>query len=240
MTVSVFDESAPKASLDDLVGEGKKYSNPDELAKAYANAAAYIDQLKSETQGLREDLSQRQTAAEILEEIRKGAQSPAPRSEVGTPPADTPATPPSDEDLVKRIREVTNAEREAEKVRKNAEEVSNRMLELYGEKANDVVREKAQALGVSVDFLRDVAARSPAAFFATVGIEATKTPPATTHKNDVNPLGLSNQRGGATKEGTKAYYDDIRKSNPTLYWTPKIQNQMFKDAKRLGDVFFQN
>jgi hypothetical protein len=46
------------------------------------------------------------------------------------------------------------------------------MIEVYGDsaKANEAVTRRAGELGVSVDWLRDSASRSPNAFFATMGI----------------------------------------------------------------------
>ncbi len=36
---------------------------------------------------------------------------------------------------------------------------------------------------------------------------------------------------------TWAFYQELKKSNPTEYWRPKTQVQMHKDAEALGDAF---
>lgn len=234
--MAVFDNETA-ASLETLVGEGKKYANADELAKAYQHASTYIEQLKTENSGIREDLNKRATAEEILEQIRKGADRPSGNTEEITPPVVKP--PVSDDDLVNRIREVTTAERERERIAINVTTVADALVATYGSeaKANEVVRAKAAELGVSTQWLQDVAARSPKAFFVTIGISEPTQTTNSAPKQDANPQALAANTGGAIKPATYAFYENLRRTDSKLYWTPKVQNQMMKDAIAKGDAF---
>jgi adenosine deaminase len=55
-----------------LVGETQKYKTPEELAKAYANADQFIEQLKEENRQLREKATAAKTIDEVLERIYIG------------------------------------------------------------------------------------------------------------------------------------------------------------------------
>ena len=70
-------QPAPEAQLDtnsfldQLVGEGKKFANIEDLAKGKLNSDEHIDKLENENQRLRQELDTRMTAEEVLAEIRK-------------------------------------------------------------------------------------------------------------------------------------------------------------------------
>ena len=91
-------------------------------------------------------------------------------------------------------------------------------------------------MGVSVKFLMDSAAQSPAAFFATMELE-TAPRPATGTRSDVNPAALSAQASGTAKPGTYAFYEEMRKTNPKLYNAPKVQLEMHKAAFENPEFF---
>jgi hypothetical protein len=41
----------------------------------------------------------------------------------------------------------------------------------------------------------------------------------------------------AQRARTWSYYENIRQTDPTKYWSPKMQGQMHKDATALGEAF---
>ena len=89
---------------------------------------------------------------------------------------------------------------------------------------------KAQELGVSVEFLQSVAAQSPKAFLAQLGLDNTSNQaPVVAPRNDINPRAL-NETSGRVKEGTYAYYENIRKTDPKAYYSPKIQIEMHRNV----------
>lgn len=226
-------------SFEDLVGEGKKYATPDDIAKAKAHADAHIAILEREREEDRQELAKRKTAEELLERIRQeAAQQHAPREEDNTGPAPLPAI--NEDDVVARVRAELQAERQKEIETKNIEAVAAKLVDVFGDsqKAQEHVKRKAHELGVDLNFLQETASRSPAAFFSTIGltddsVKNTSTP--TAPRSEVN-LNISNQ--GGVKPGTYAYYAKLRKENPDVYKTAQVQMQMHKDALAKGEAFF--
>ena len=237
--MAIFDDTPPANPVDDLVGEGKKYRTVEDLARAAVEKDRFIDQLKNENGEMRSDLNTRLSVEDQLRQFNESRQrTPAGESEP-TPPAPAREEAPKP-DLGKLIREeVTNMSRE-QQAQANLSAVSDRLVQLYGseENAAKVTREKAVELGLGSDFLKEVAARSPKAFYAQLGITDNprpSTPPAP--RGTTNPEALS-RTGGQAKEGTYAYYQEMRRTNPGLYHSPKVQQQKMQDAKRLGDDFY--
>ena len=60
-----------EVTLEDLVGEGKKYRDPNALAKSRVEADRYIKKLEAEHKQMREELTSRQALADLVDEIKK-------------------------------------------------------------------------------------------------------------------------------------------------------------------------
>jgi hypothetical protein len=97
------------------------------------------------------------------------------------------------------------------------------------DKAKAAFAEKANQLGMSTEELTAVAAKSPTAFFKLVDLGVSNQSNQTRlTKSDVNLATLEDTK---TKEGSKEYFDNIRKTNAKLYWSPKTQQEIFKSKK---------
>ncbi len=229
----LFDDSA-EVSLETLVGEGKKYKTPDDLAKAYNHADATIQARNEELQQLRDELNSRVTVEEAIQKLST-TQRQAAQDDSGTgqnpPKNETPAKPAAD-DLDSRINEALQKTQRETLVRQNQEIVLLELLKLYGteEKANEVIRAKAKDLGVSVQFLQSVATQSPKAFFAQLGVNASNETQrnASPSRGEVNAAALGLSTG--VQPGSYEFYENIRATDPRRYFTPKVQNQLMQDA----------
>lgn len=224
---NVFTEQTPQATaLDSLVGEGKKYASVEDLAKSVGYSQKHIEQLEAETATYRSTLQDNiELQRQRIEQNRPSAQTEQRTDEV---------------DLETRIRDTIAQTERDNKLAKNVNDVSEKLVSLYGspQKANEVVKQKADELGVSIQFLMDSAAQSPKAFYAQIGLNDSTRPAPALHGN-VNPQALSNLNpSGNAQPGTYAYYESLRKSNPKLYNSPKTQLQMHKDAMERGEAFF--
>lgn len=236
MTNPIFSDSLEdnlENPLADYVGEGRKYSNVADLVKGYENGQVHIARIEQENREYREKLQ---------------ADIDAQRARLNTPPSQEPnqQAPQADQraneqDLVERIREVNRQDRVAEKQANNLEAATNKLIETFGdaEAAKERVKTRAAELGVSVKFLMDSAAQSPAAFFATMELEKAPRPQAAPRGN-VNPAALSTLTPGAAKPGTYAYFEELRQTNPKLYNSPKVQLQMHTAAMENPEGFFQS
>lgn len=231
----VFDDTTREpnveVTVEDLVGEGRKYATVEDLAKAYANADRFINQLKTEKTELNVKV---QTYEDLIKNRPNPNQTPEQRQ---SDPPEAPS-PELDAEKFKDIARKTFEEiSQTERVKRNQERAADRMVEVYGstEKANQAVRQKAAELGVSVEWLLDTAGRSPHAFEATMGLNTREAPKSTYAPTDEfvprKPMGRSEQK-------TMAYYDNIRKTDPNRYWSRQIQDEIMKEAMTQGDAFF--
>lgn len=228
--VDVFADQAQNddVTIDTLVGEGKKYRDVSELAKAYVNADSHIDEL-------RRDLAQ----ARARSDAEKNQEPVVPPQQQQSDP--TPAVterPQNTEDLRTLVGRELEALTESKRFEQNVETTAQTLVDYFGDaqKANQAVKDKARELGVSPDWLRDSAARSPKAFYATMGInlEAEKRDTSTPAPRSEIRL-ESNQNNG---KKNYAYFEQLRKSDKATYYSQSVQNEMHRLAREQGDAFY--
>jgi len=240
------DEQKADSFLAKYVGEGKKYKDVEELAKAYDNANNFIPTLKSDMDALKEfTLEQLKLRADANN--RQPNPDPDPNDETNKErqPAPNQAPPKEGEekvDLDERIRQLMEERDETRKLSDNAKYAEEVMISNFGSKeaAVEAVRQKAAELDVSPQWLADTAFRSPKAFLTTMGI--TETKPRSTNtpnsESNINPR-MVEQSFGGPKPNTYAWYDNIRKTDPKRYNSVQFQQQLMADAMRLGNDFFK-
>lgn len=214
---------------------GEKWSDPEVIAKGKIEADNYIKQLEAQLEEMRGDLSKQDYAAQLLEQLQgKAPDSPTEpvvsNNERGATEENT--TPEVSEDVLKSLVEKTLTEREAANTKQqNIDLVSQQMTEKYGTEAAARVQSKAEELGLSAERMEELAAESPSAFLALIGEPPAQAPTMT--RGSVNTSGL----GQASSERDFGYYQKMRRENRSLYYTPKIQQQMMEDRMRLGNRF---
>lgn len=219
--------------LAQLVGEGKKFGDVAALAKGKAESDAFIARLQGELAGLREELTKRDRLGELIDRLEK------PTAPTTPPAAETPPQPQSEgfdpsklEDIVKRMLE---GERQKTLAEQNLDTVKKTLEQRFGPGYGHHLKEKAAQLGVSTDFLDQTAKQSPTAFFNILGINSQAsngggyTPPASQGRPSFEP---------ANAQRDMAFYNKLKASDPSKYWSPAIQNQMHNDALKLGEKFF--
>jgi hypothetical protein len=237
MTEGIFDKDGKpinsevdviKPYASELVGEGKKFRTVEDLEKGKTESDSFIEQLKGENAGLRKDLDERMTTAEALEKIREENASHTP-SENTTPGLDT--------DAVTNLVEKTIEQKDFAKIAaQNIAEVDQKMKALYGEKAKEVFEQKAAAIGLSSEYLQDVASKSPSAFFNVLGLEVKKSggvAPVVTQGDLRSEVEMT----PSVVEHSWAWFETLRKDNPIKYWKPETQNILFKARMEQGDKF---
>lgn len=234
MADTIFD--APETTaFEEIVGEGKKFKSPEDLARAKIEADRTIEARNEELERHREEIRRQAQEIELLKRPREPLAQEPPKA------ADRPVEDEPNKDLASRIREELRQAQEEDVQAQNIRSVANRLTEVYGspDKAREVVVAKAEELGLSVEFLQSVASKSPKAFFAQLGLaENTPSQNQNSSRSDVNTVALANTSSSAPKQGSYASYEEMRKTQPKRYFSAEIQNQMFADAKRLGDAFF--
>jgi hypothetical protein len=214
--------------------KGEAFKDPQVLAKSKLESDNYIKQLESQLTDLRTELSKEDTAKKLLAELQSRRQDPNANSvpkQGETNPSDT--KPVLSEDVIQRLVEETLSKREqANSAQQNAKLVQDQLTQKYGTEAKAHVEKKAQELGMSFDRLSALAAESPSAFMTLIG------EPKTEFKAPVQ--GTINTAAGNYSNPSERnwdYYQNLRRTNKTLYFNPKTQQQMMQDKMRLGDRF---
>jgi len=170
-------------TVKDLVGEGMKYATPEEALQSIPHAQHHIENLEQEMANLREDLSKRKTVDEVLQEINKM-------------PTESKAEPQLTQEQLDALIDTKLATKEAQTVAKsNTDSVVKKLSEVYGDKgkAEEVYIQKANDLGLSVDYVNSLAATSPKAVFELFGINSVNESPAPKINSNINSEAVINQ-----------------------------------------------
>lgn len=229
-----------------LVGEDKKFKSPDDLAKAKLEADAFVERLKEENSALRAigktvDTNSEKLAAmaAILEKI-KGEPSTGgyDRSGDKANANNQSISGLSRDDVMKLFEEMENERRQEG----NKKFANKKLAEVFGDKAHEVLKNKAEELGVSMDQMQEVARRSPSAFFNMIGLNGeNKSRSSTQRGSSVNTEALEGSSGsGETGVRNNAYYEKLKKDMGAkkFAFDVRLQQQMWKDINRLGDAFY--
>lgn len=237
MSETIFD-TPTSVTVNDLVGEGKKFQTADDLAKAKIESDKFIERLLEEKRQLEADhraalnLKAFQDRIDALEAAQVGRVEPTPP--ITAQPA-APVTPGIDEETVQRLIE----QREAQNKRtRNLMEVKDKLIETLGEDYPNRVKARARDLGISMEQANQMAADSPAAFYAMLGINQ-----APVSVDNLAPPATRQNSAAAFTPGTggrgNKYYSDLRKTNPAEYWSPRVQMEEYNELKRQGpDKFY--
>jgi hypothetical protein len=238
---------ASKNYLEELVGDGKKFKTVDDLARGKAESDAFINRLLEEQKQLRDDfnqvraqLNQRTKLDEFLDKVNKpdsdtsGSDNNQNSNSGG---ANQAAFDPSkiDEIVDKRL---SDKERERQ-AQSNANFVKEELQKAYGADYVTKLAEVAEDLGLSRERVNQLAATEPKALLRLVGVgQAQNTPQA-------RPDVFSPPKSSGTfvprvqnTEKNYAFYEDMRKKDPTRYWSPDVQVEIHKRAMELGEAFY--
>jgi hypothetical protein len=231
-------ETITENFLENLVGEGKKFADPEALARGKHEADKFVEDLKRQNAELREDMEKAAKVEELLEEIRNQKELTAnkdPNDHVD--PGDTSSdqmTP----DALKALIETHVSERDAKRTAtQNLAEVDKVLTEKYGEGAASILSSRADDLGMSTDEMKDLAARNPKAFLRLVGADAETQQSSTLLGNSQRSEGVQ-IKGAETRDF--AFYQKIRRESKNRYHSVDVQKQMWKDAEAMGAAFYGN
>lgn len=232
-----------KDYLPELVGEGKKFKTPQELARGKYEADMFIETLKRQQDDLRAEytkLREESMARAKFEEL-------VDRLDKAKPPESNPLTdvnldnkkPAFDLDpakLADLIDSKMEAREDSRRKEQNYKLVEGRLREAYGDSFPRILKEQMEELNLSKDYINDLARQSPEAFFRTMGLQEQVrkdpfSPPPRSNRISDN----FNTKGQPKRTWT--YYQDLKKANPKVYFDPKTTTQMHKDYAELGKSF---
>ena len=226
--MSLFDNdgSNNQSVIEQLVGEGKKFKDAEALARGKMEADTYIETLKKELEASKAELAKQNHAAELLEELRRNKDKELTPSDddKGAPQnRDDTKSDKGDVDFKALVKEVLSEQDTEQRVAKNVALVNETLTKMWGDKAQEQLKAKAAELGVSMDFLKSTAGTSADAFFRLIG-EKAKVDSLKFESSSVRTESLP-----SSGEKTWEYYQKLRKENPQLYRSNKIQQEIIEN-----------
>ena len=218
--------------------KGENWKDPEVLAKGKLEADGYIQELETQLNSMREDLSKQDYAKSLLDQLQnKAAESTTaniamPKNNIGDT-SDGNTNPNLSEEDLKSLVERTLTERDKDSVvKQNLNLVNEEMEKSYGTDASAKIQNKAKELGLTIERMQEIAAESPNAFFNLIGEPKKDFKPMV--EGSVRTEGVNMQ---ASNERDWSYYQNLRRDNRSLYYSPKIQRQLMEDKSRLGGKF---
>ena len=235
-TESTDDNKSTDGYLQSLVGEGKKYSDVEQLAKAYANADPYITELRGKVEELEAAVAKSKTVEDIISKLKPGDEG------VTQETVATPQEKPTDLDAwyeeKKRAEQIESEKKEeADRIR----ETQNKSWSTLAESMCDGDLEKAKQLVGKVvgddsnliNVVNQLGSYSPDKF---VGFIKSQLPEeeAVTFIDDVDKIISAVQ----TSQGlTWSACKKVKQDNPRLYRSQSFQMKM-QEAETANANFF--
>lgn len=232
----------PQDFFQELVGEGKKFKDQQDLAKGKWQSDHYIktlemqkDELRKDYLKLKEDYEARAKLEELIDQLHKQPFQQPPIND-NTPPVKMDK-PGLDSSQIESLVSNKIQEHEASKKQNdNFNSVKNKLKERYGSNYQDALKQQIEELGITEDYANTLARNNPTVFNRTFGLDTPvqqqsfQTPPRSTRISD-----NFNQKG--SQKRTWSYYQELKSKNPKIYYDPKIAVQMDKDMQELGNAF---
>lgn len=209
------------------------------LLDAKAESDRFIDQLKEELKGLRNELSSRQSVEEALGKlVNRSASNNNTNVEERLPETNMNSQKPNEsslskEDIMSMVRDALVSESSKASKLSNLKQARSDLEKNLGPNYVAHLTKKAEELGVSTEFFDKLASESPKALIALVNQsnkEVLSNPPS----GSVNSSG----NFGGNKKNYK-YYDELRKKDSKTYWSPSVQNEMFQMLQASGPDFYK-
>lgn len=147
----------------DFVGDGKKYKSVEDALKSVPHAQSHIQTLETELANVKEELSKRKTAEELLDQIKAGIQ----------PEHTTPVDSFDPSTIYQVVEQTLEAKERAKAARSNADSVVNKFTAKYGDKAESAYIALAQESGMTVQQLNVLAANSPSVVLKLAGLNVS-------------------------------------------------------------------
>lgn len=230
-----------KDYFDELVGEGKKYKTNQDVGRALVEKDTFIERLKTENAGIRQELATRLKLEEAVEKIASVGRTPPPSNE---PEPQAPekgnGAAASPEDIRKIVAEVQNEESAKARREANLNVVENALKAAFGPGYQRTLKEQAKKLGLGESFLQNLAAEQPNAFLKLMDVQVKPEAPSTAvtaPRTVVSPEAFQSF-SPASSVKTQKHFEEIRKKDPSRYWSAAVQNEMHREAIKQGESFF--
>lgn len=209
--------SAPTI-FNDFIGADKKYKTVDDALASVPHAQSHIAKLEADNKALREQQAAIQAR---LDSLLKPTNSD---SSIAAAQQQQAATNQSLD--VESLVEQAIAKRQTQaKAQENSSKVAAELKQLFADKAEAVYVDKAKELGVDVNDLNTLAAKSPNAVLALFKSGAQQSA----------PQGLTSSMSTHVLSHNESFDTlmSVLDSDPKTYYSPAHQEKLYKAAQKL-------
>lgn len=237
-------------ALAQLVGDGKKFKTVDDLAKGKLQSDTYIEQLQSETAQYRQMLesnTERDQKVDQIFELLSKRSDPQETQNTMVNEQNTTVTEPSGsskpdgmfsspEDLDKYVTKLIEGRETAGKANANLAEVQSKLTEKYSDKSPDFIKTRASELGITVEDMKSLAERSPAAFYRMMGMDTSKES-SLSFADSIKSAEANTKESDGTTRNREWWNTQRRTKGNSWFLRPENQKMYFADANTLGSKF---
>lgn len=203
-----------------------KYATLEDALKALQHSQAYIPEAKSqltqqqeEIAKLRQELEQRNSLEEVVSRLATQNQ-PAPK-------VDQPAGSGLDESAVmKLVQQQLEHNKALTSAAANQQQVEAALRAKYGEKAGEVVKQRAGELGLTPQALGELSSKSPQAVLALFNTQVPTGPKPTT--SSVNIHSTHQQGAPALERPTKSLLSGASTKDQVAYMQ-QVRDKVYRD-----------
>lgn len=221
-----------------------KYQSELEMYQAIAKGKFLADQMV-DIKNQREDelraeytkvVNENKAKADLQELIDQMQQNRLTNSEQTQAKEDT--QPIKLEDMESLFDQKYEARRLRERQEDNLNQVQNKLKTTWGDNYSRTLKQKTEELDLSEEDVLAMARSNPKLLYRTFGLDQQQG-----RDNLFNSPPRSQQRADSfapsgPRKRTWSYYDDMKKTNPNLYFDRKIAVQMMKDLEEQGEAFY--
>lgn len=232
----------------ELVGDDRKYKTKEDLAKSRFAADLHIKNVERENAEMRTEISKlldERRSSETMEQLLDKWDKRQRENPNSTTPANgnnSTTSPQVDlNQILNQLKPLISSEyseiKNRERQQENYNMVKAKLTERYGTNYQPTLKKQIDDLGLSEQDVQSMAMSQPKVLIRALGLdrlpqaETFQTPPRGNQRltDPFKPTG--------EKKRTWSYYQDLKKTNPKLYYDSKIANQMYQDHMALGKDF---
>lgn len=221
--------------LETLVGEGKKFSDAEALAKGKLAADEHIANLNAQLEALKAQVASGASVSaealdKILTEIKQSKQTvtnPSTSSDNGNQSVKAPTEA--------EIVAIVNRQHEMRAQAQVRAETLGKVEKVYGSKSGEFLTKVADETGFSLDQLKALAGTNPSAFLRIANLNTV--PQSSGVSSSVNSEAVSSSVNLDGTVRNKSWYDAKRKEMGATKFAMdrQMQQQIHADRQRLGD-----
>lgn len=237
--------------LERLVGDGKKFKDPEALARGKWESDNFVAQMQREAQLLREELARKDqelqtriSIEEALAKITSHEQAPPTQNNQDTMSQGQNAQSErnsglTQEQLDELLERKLNQRQAVSIAERNIDEAKQAISRTWGNNAQEKLLSALNELGMSKEEADLLASRNPKAFLRAIGANVdsnnTNTQANTNHAPPRTQVNTQVRQSSGNKDA--AYYAQMAKTDMQKYLSKETQLEMYRAAMANPEAF---